>query len=151
MTFILCSHSFSWHVFIFFQLPRTLVFLFLHATLITFSFLNLSQRTLIKFLFIRVTLTMLLFFPFFSILSCDTHVSILSILYSVYTLKYPLFCITILFTDDYSAFLFFQQAFIHRCHSFSWHFNPRVETLDGPPFNEVVRLSSPPFRKDEPH
>lgn len=108
------------------------VFLFLHATLITFSFINLSQRTLIKFLFIRVTLTMLLYFPFFSILLCDTHVSILSILYSVYTLKYPLFCITILFTDDYSAFLFFQQAFIHRCHSFSWHFNPRVETLDGP-------------------
>lgn len=95
------------------------VFLFLHATLITFSFLNLSQRTLIKFLFIRVTLTMLLYFPFFSILLCDTHVSILSILYSVYTLKYPLFCITILFTDDYTAFLFFQQAFIHRCHSFS--------------------------------
>lgn len=56
------------------------VFLFLHATLITFSFLNLSQRTLIKFLFIRVTLTMLLFFPFFSILLCDTR------FYSFYSL-----------------------------------------------------------------
>lgn len=85
------------------------VFLFLHATLITFSFLNLSQRTLIKFLFIRVTLTMLLFFPIFFLFFHVTHTF----------LFFLFFILFILSSTPYSALLFFLQTIIPRSYSFS--------------------------------